>query len=1482
MALYLTEINDERDDFMVAKRVCAGLAAIAMVFTNTSIPMITSNSNVVITANAVTASFTGLGEGTESNPYQITSASELMEISNNPGSFYVLNNDIDLSDFNGGVWNGIGDENNPFTGVFDGQNHTISNLNFDRINIGLFNATCGCSIKNLVLKTSSINISYSGGTVYDSENDYYDYDESLDTYSSKAGGYYVGSLIGIDFMSDQSANTVIDNCFVNADLNIKSTCRRSKTHYVGGLIGCVKGYEKELNLTNCTMEGKVSFYSVPTYSGSENYIGGFVGSINASIICNDVTVLSDISSSVNATAINTYAGGISGSAGYFESSNCTINGDIVADCTDESFISDSSHWSYSGGLSGKASDYSVYNSHVKGKIYNNSDYGTGHAGGLFGQCNSGDIISCSYNGDISNYCTIEYSDAYAGGLCGEAVDITIDNFKTNNTIYNRGYYRGDIYTGGIVGKCSDFSINNYEVTTKLTPCAYDGAGASSYAGGLVGYASDVYLEETPVDVSIDNSSKGIHNYNSEELNNDYVGYAYNYSNSTPENSKAELSFTDVNSIIGESEWFFGNYTAQFASKIDSELSSIDLSYDESAMEITDVNYSKSGKKSAVISGTINAKKPGNHEVSVSLANSSIDVQTFLVNIEPELVLPGSTVGNMYNHYACMTVNCDGAEDVVTKDVTFNVSIDDANAEYLESFLNSIEVSTLETGDLTAHATYKTSYTIADDGKSAEFVVTVSCVNTDMTDYISVKTPAQEKVLQITRDGEDHTKPLAISVFGDTSVQVDTWSDYPTEFSISASVENIDSIIKNNAYVKIELPKVMTLSKDSKNELNYTQLLPNDVKEIAWNISVPYDVTLDTYPIRIICGADNIEEKEIVRYIKLNGTVVQDNRIDWGYDNGTGKFPGIDNFNFSNSSDNFTSSAWQWFGIIPYIEAQDYYHVSDEYFEELTKDMTPNVVQNIVKARQHEWGGSCYGMAAVISLMKAGYLTPSYWQSGASKTHDLNKPKDNSKVEDLINFYYLSQYLPDVQDYLYEYYATDTSNKAKTLEQLVKVASQVKHGGLPVSVGIPSHEIVAYDVVNETNHFNNREYNYKVSIWDPNYKDHWQYLYITEDFSDWYYKKHTYNSNDNIDYVFSELALLDVRNPETKTDRATMYNYNRNFIKYYKNDSLKITSSKGTSAEFNNGEVSGDLETKLIASHGETADGALPNEYTIYIPDGDSDIYTLTPDNNSLDATITFESNMFGINATGVEAATYDPAGTISVELNDSNYVIDATSNNGYGDMPWFTITASGNNANEASLRVTENGAILNSDNLKDVKVTANNIDEAVNLEFSTEATSVLLDNIDDDTLGVFVDNDNNGTYETIIADSDNTDYSAPNDDNSSSKDNSSSSNSSETDSRTPNDSSSSDNNSSSDTSSTSSDSSNSSSSNISDSSSSNTSSNNNSGSNTSQSNNQTNSVIKNTGDTSNPNTGDVGTATKAFGLAALMLGIITVLKKKKQ
>ena len=64
--------------------------------------------------------------------------------------------------------------------------------------------------------------------------------------------------------------------------------------------------------------------------------------------------------------------------------------------------------------------------------------------------------------------------------------------------------------------------------------------------------------------------------------------------------------------------------------------------------------------------------------------------------------------------------------------------------------------------------------------------------------------------------------------------------------------------------------------------------------------------------------------------------------------------------------------------------------------------------------------------------------------------------------------------------------------------------------------------------------------------------------------------------------------------------------------------------------------------------------------------------------------------------------------------------------------------------------MTDEGYIVTSDNLHNVKVRALNKDVTVNAAFSTDAGSVLIYEIDENTLGLRIDADGNGTYETEL------------------------------------------------------------------------------------------------------------------------------------
>ena len=97
---------------------------------------------------------------------KISSAEELLQLASASdedamAGHYILTKDIDLKDV---AFPGIGSERAPFTGTFDGDGHTISNLSISldgEDNVGMFRVIKGATIKNLRLD----NVTVSGASV---------------------------------------------------------------------------------------------------------------------------------------------------------------------------------------------------------------------------------------------------------------------------------------------------------------------------------------------------------------------------------------------------------------------------------------------------------------------------------------------------------------------------------------------------------------------------------------------------------------------------------------------------------------------------------------------------------------------------------------------------------------------------------------------------------------------------------------------------------------------------------------------------------------------------------------------------------------------------------------------------------------------------------------------------------------------------------------------------------------------------------------------------------------------------------------------------------------------------------------------------------------------------------------------------------------------------------------------------------------------
>lgn len=215
----------------------------------------------------------GGGTGTQSDPYLIRTAEQMNAIGAAQGDWrkhFQLRADIDLGEYTGTAYNIIGtDTQQPFGGIFDGNDHTISNLSLRTTHqwyTGLFGCLSG-QIKNLGLINPDVF----------------------------AQGGMVGSLVG---SQEQGSVT---SCYVEG-------ARVSGDNFIGGLVGSTSGRT-------------VYCYSTGTVSGN-TYVGGFGGFVG------DATVNSCYSRA-NVTG-NLEVGGLAGMTNNEASviSNCYATGSV--------------------------------------------------------------------------------------------------------------------------------------------------------------------------------------------------------------------------------------------------------------------------------------------------------------------------------------------------------------------------------------------------------------------------------------------------------------------------------------------------------------------------------------------------------------------------------------------------------------------------------------------------------------------------------------------------------------------------------------------------------------------------------------------------------------------------------------------------------------------------------------------------------------------------------------------------------------------------------------------------------------------------------------------------------------------------------------------------------------------------------------------------------------------------------------------------
>lgn len=175
--------------------------------------------------------------------YEIGNYNQLVDFQNRvnagesfSGKTVALVNDIDLA---GAEWTPIGNSSKSFQGIFDGQNHTISNLNCVKngvSNVGLFGFTTNGEIKNLTVENAKVagrlNVGVVAGTPYTSKFT----NVTVKGHVEVDGMAYVGGVGGKNAYANWENITVDvdETSYVNANSVENGVAYRT---YVGGVIG---------------------------------------------------------------------------------------------------------------------------------------------------------------------------------------------------------------------------------------------------------------------------------------------------------------------------------------------------------------------------------------------------------------------------------------------------------------------------------------------------------------------------------------------------------------------------------------------------------------------------------------------------------------------------------------------------------------------------------------------------------------------------------------------------------------------------------------------------------------------------------------------------------------------------------------------------------------------------------------------------------------------------------------------------------------------------------------------------------------------------------------------------------------------------------------------------------------------------------------------------------------------------------------------
>ena len=434
--------------------------------------------NKIVKLSFYAGLFSG-GTGTEADPYKIATARDFKNLQNYTaagygtltgehfyGAHYLQTADID---FDGATLTKIGAYINAttytsaFTGVYDGDSHTLSNFVIKEPTVqgvGLFAVISEATLKNMILSGITVQgKSYVGGLVGFAVTS--TVKDCIVGGTVQSNGGATGGVIGYVYQGG-----TVSGCRAR-ELSVCPIDSATGNNY-GGIIGYIPN-NGTITVTDCHAEATSS-----VSSGMQAQTGGIIGTCALETTAN--ATISNCSNAATVTNGMQRAGGIVGSFVNGTISKCTNSGTITLNVTGTT--TSHKNGNSTGGIAGYAKNGVIESCTNTGEIKSNKP----HTGGIVGYTQATvTVTKCVNAGKVNS------TSSNTGGIVGYAYSA-----PTVSLCYSHGpFVTGNTRIGGVVGHINGANawivncISDQDVISTLTPSALDD-GKNGAAGGIVG------------------------------------------------------------------------------------------------------------------------------------------------------------------------------------------------------------------------------------------------------------------------------------------------------------------------------------------------------------------------------------------------------------------------------------------------------------------------------------------------------------------------------------------------------------------------------------------------------------------------------------------------------------------------------------------------------------------------------------------------------------------------------------------------------------------------------------------------------------------------------------------------------------------------------------------------------------------------------------------------------------------------------------